>query len=209
MIFENLIKNGESETVEFKQGFSREAIETAVAFTNTKGVTILVGVKDNGQIVGLTIGKETLVDWRNQISQSTEPAIYSEIDEIEIRGKTIIQIVIKEYPLKPISFRGRCFRRVRNSNYQMTPSEIAEMHLQSTGNSWDALPARDTTPADLDPDKINEFIKQSLATGRRKFQVADDRTEILTKLELIKKNQPTWASVLLFGKKPLIFASVT
>ncbi len=202
MKIDSLIKNGESETVEFKQGFSREAIETAVAFANTKGGTILVGVKDNGEMVGVTIGNETLIDWRNQISQSTEPAIYPEIDEIEIRGKTIIQIIIKEYPLKPISYRGRCFRRVRNSNYQMTPSEIAEMHLQSTGNSWDALPARDTALVDLDPDKIDEFMKQSLSTGRRKFKADEDHTEILTKLELIKKNQPTWASVLLFGKNP-------
>lgn len=136
MRIEQLIKSGESETVEFKQGFSREAIETAAAFANTKGGIILIGVKDNGQIVGITIGKETLIDWRNQISQSTEPSIYPEIDEIEIRSKTIVRIIIKEYPLKPISVRGRCFRRVQNSNYQMTPSEITETHLQSTGNSY-------------------------------------------------------------------------
>lgn len=202
MKIEELIKRGESETVEFKQNFSREAIEAAAAFANTKGGTILIGVKDDGQIVGISIGKETLIDWRNQISQSTEPSIYPEIDEIEIRGKKIVRVIIKEYPLKPISFRGRCFRRVKNSNYQMTPSEITEMHLQSTGNSWDAFPARDNELADLDSEKVDDFIKRSSATGRRKFKINEDHKEILTKLELIKKNQPTWASVLLFGKNP-------
>jgi len=202
MKVEKLIESGESETIEFKQGFSREAIETVTAFANTKGGIVLVGVKDNGQIVGITVGKETLIDWRNQISQSTEPSIYPEIDAIEIGGKTIVRIVIKEYPLKPISFRGRCFRRVKNSNYQMTPAEITEMHLQSTGNSWDAFPARDNAIADLDTEKVDEFIKLSLKTGRRKFKADQDHIEILTKLELIKGNQPTWASVLLFGKNP-------
>jgi len=202
MKIENLIKNGESETVEFKQGFSHEAIETAAAFANTKGGTILIGVKDNGQIVGMPIGKKTLIDWRNQISQSTEPSIYPEIDEIEIRDKTIVRILIKEYPLKPIAFRGRRFRRVKNSNYQMMPSEITEMHLQSTGNSWDAVLARDNTLTDLDSEKVNEFVKLSSENGRRKFKTDEHHIEILTKLELIKKNQPTWASILLFGKTP-------
>ena len=41
--FEKLIKNGESETVEFKAGFNKEAIETAVAFSNTRGGVIIVG----------------------------------------------------------------------------------------------------------------------------------------------------------------------
>ena len=36
MKIEQLIKSGESETLEFKQGFSREAIETAAAFANKK-----------------------------------------------------------------------------------------------------------------------------------------------------------------------------
>jgi len=41
---ENVIRNGESETVEFKAGFNKEPIETAVAFSNTRGGVIIVGV---------------------------------------------------------------------------------------------------------------------------------------------------------------------
>ena len=32
-----ILKSGESVTVEFKESFDREALETAVAFANTKG----------------------------------------------------------------------------------------------------------------------------------------------------------------------------
>lgn len=46
MKIENLIKSGESETVEFKQGFSREAIETAAALKVIKAGNIL---KNKGQ----------------------------------------------------------------------------------------------------------------------------------------------------------------
>jgi predicted HTH transcriptional regulator len=41
-----LIRNGESEKLDFKENFDREAIETAVAFANTKGGIILIGISD-------------------------------------------------------------------------------------------------------------------------------------------------------------------
>jgi len=202
MKIEKLIEKGESDTIEFKQSFNREAIETAVAFANTKGGIIFIGITDGGKITGASLGKETLKDWTNQISQNSEPSIHPEIELVEIDKKTIVQIFIKEYPLKPISVRGRCFRRIKNSNYQMTPSEITEMHLHSTGNSWDALPARDNTVNELDSEKIDEFVKRSSDAGRRKFKIQDNHIKILTKLELIKNNKPSWASVLLFAKNP-------
>ena len=47
MDIEKLIQKGESKNTEFKQNFDRETIETAAAFTNTKGGIILIGVSDN------------------------------------------------------------------------------------------------------------------------------------------------------------------
>ena len=47
MDIEKLIQKGESENTEFKQNFDRGTIETVVAFANTKGGIILIGVSDN------------------------------------------------------------------------------------------------------------------------------------------------------------------
>ena len=40
------IAQGENTTTEFKENFDQEAIETAAAFANTNGGTILIGVSD-------------------------------------------------------------------------------------------------------------------------------------------------------------------
>ncbi len=40
-----IIEQGENETVEFKQLFSKTVIETLVAFSNTRGGKVLIGVK--------------------------------------------------------------------------------------------------------------------------------------------------------------------
>ena len=67
----NLLLEGESEMIEFKSSFDREAIETLAAFANTSGGNLLVGVQDNGDVRGVTIGKETTQNWINQIKMAT------------------------------------------------------------------------------------------------------------------------------------------
>ncbi len=50
-----LLVGGESETVEFKNTFDKEGLETAGAFANTRGGAILIGVSDARQVLGLQI----------------------------------------------------------------------------------------------------------------------------------------------------------
>ena len=70
MNIKKILTKGESETVEFKRSFDKECIETTVAFANTKGGTIFIGVNDEGKARGIDLGKKTLDGWVNQIAQS-------------------------------------------------------------------------------------------------------------------------------------------
>jgi ATP-dependent DNA helicase RecG len=201
------IKGGESITIEFKASFDKEVLETSVAFANTKGGVILIGVADRGEIKGVQIGKETLKDWANQISQSTEPRIIPEIEIEEIDRKKVAVIRIKEFPIKPVSSKGRCFRRVKNSNRVMQPHEIAEMHFQSTGMSWDKLTVTNASADIIDFEKVRKYIESARDAGRRKISVEENPLQVLQKLELIKDGRPTWASILLFHRYPQQFLS--
>jgi len=77
----SLMKQGESQTVEFKTSFQKEVVESVVAFANAKGGKIFIGVSDDGSINGLQIGKETLKDWINQIKNNT-PQLIIDIDSV-------------------------------------------------------------------------------------------------------------------------------
>ena len=202
-----LMRKGESENVEFKENFDKKAIETAVAFANTKGGIILIGVSDKNEVKGVQIGKETLKKWANQISQSTEPGIIPEIGHSGIDDKRVVIIRIKEFPIKPVSIRGRYLIRMGNSNRIMPKYEIAQMHFHSTGMSWDKLPARDTMIEDIDFEKVKRYIKKANETGRRKIGDDEKPLQVLEKLELIKEEQPTWAAILLFRKDTKRFLS--
>ncbi|KKG31795.1 hypothetical protein DU52_02825 [Methanosarcina mazei] len=186
-----LIKGGESETLEFKEKFDERTVDSAVAFANEKGGTILIGVSDKGVIKGTIIGKETLTQWANQISSKTEPQLIPLIETHELEGKKVVTVKILEYPLKPVSVRGKCFRRVKSSNRVMNAQEISEMHLQSTGMSWDRFPAAERTLEDLDLEKVKRYMRKAAETGRKAFSEDESPLQVLEKMGLVKGRRPT------------------
>jgi len=197
----------ESNTIEFKESFDREAVVTAGAFANTRGGTIYIGIMDRGKVVGTLIGAESLKEWANTISQSTEPRLIPEMEEQSHDGKPVVAIHIKENPLKPVSVRGRCYRRVGSSNRVMQPHEISEMHLQSIGSSWDLTPAPGASLADLDFARVAEYIRKANESGRRNIAPGESPQTVLEKIGLVQGNKPSWAAILLFGKEPQRFLS--
>ncbi|MCD4798275.1 MAG: helix-turn-helix domain-containing protein [Methanosarcinales archaeon] len=203
----DLIKTGESNTVEFKEKFDEQTIESAVAFANTKGGIIFIGVSDKNNIKGIKVGKETLNQWTNQISQSTDPRIIPELEKIKVDGKTVIAVKIKENPIKPISKKGRCLKRVDSSNRAMSAQEVAQMHLHSTGMSWDKYPAKDASLEDIDIDNVKRYIRKARETGRKKVGDDEEPIQVLEKMNLITEGQPTWAAILLFSKETNKFIS--
>ena len=161
-----IIHNGESATVEFKTSFQKEVIETIVAFSNAQGGSIFIGIKDSGEILGVTVRAETVQQYLNRIKQNTLPAVIPDIELINMSGKFILVIHCNEYPVKPVSFKGKYFKRVNNSNHQISPAEIAEMYLKSLNVSWDAHEYPKVKLDDLDINKINLFCKMINETGR-------------------------------------------
>ncbi len=106
-----------------------------------------------------------------------------------------------EYPVKPISTRGRYFKRVAAANHQLRLSEITDLYMQSLQLSGDAYEApRDTLDA-LSLPKIERFIAQVNQSGR--FTLDQSPLFALEKLKYIVNGRPTWAALLLFAKNPL------
>ena len=137
-----ILKQKESQNLEFKTVFGKEAIETITAFSNTSGGVILIGVADNNEIIGIDANYEIIKDWSNSIKQVTQPQIFPEITLYEIDNKTVAYILVQEFPIKPISFRGKYFKRVGASNHQIPLNEIVEMQLYCINSSFDSFLAK-------------------------------------------------------------------
>ena len=202
-----MIRKGESETLEFKERFGTEAIETAVAFTNKRGGTILLGVDNRGKVKGVSAGKETLKDWVNEICQSTEPTLIPEVEQHTVRGKTAVTLTIPESPLKPVAYKATSWIRIKNSNRKLSPKEIAELHIQTTGSSWDAYPAKGANIQDIDDESVRRFVRRAKSERRLGIQKSIPVKESLERLDAMKGSTLTNAAILLFGKNPQKFFS--
>ncbi|MBW1793089.1 MAG: putative DNA binding domain-containing protein [Deltaproteobacteria bacterium] len=194
-IFE-ILKKGESETVEFKERFNKETIISLVAFANTKGGKIIVGADRKGRVTGIKAGRETAQRYLNEIKVATYPQILPNVDEYEIQGKTVLVFEIKEYPVKPICFKNRYYKRVKNSNHLLTLDEIVDLQQQSLNISYDAYPLKENLSS-LDTALLEKFVETINSRGRINLQ--DDLLTNLTKLKLIQAGKPTLAGMLLFG----------
>jgi len=209
MHIKQLIKAGESETVELKKstGEWKEIVETISAFANTRGGIILVGVDDNRKICGVSIGKGTVEDLTNKILSNTEPKIYPNIGIQTLNKKKIIYIKVDAYPYDVVLSSGRPFKRVGKNTKRMSNDEykrqILEIHKREL--YFDGQICQDASFSDIDEKKVKAFIKKARSTRKLNINENLSTKEILRKLKLLEGNEPTNACVLLFGKNPQDF----
>ena len=99
----DLITLGEGIDREFKESKNtpnRDIYQTICAFLNRIGGHILLGVSDDGRITGINpnaaakIKKEIVTSTNNP--QKINPPVYLAIDDIELDGKTVIDIYVPE-----------------------------------------------------------------------------------------------------------------
>lgn len=139
-----LIKKGEGERLEFKSSSSewREIIETISAFSNTSGGKIVVGVSNNGNIIGVKIGKGTLEELASKIRDNTEPIVLPSLGTVPADLGNVIVVDVTESGLKPTFAFGKPFKRVGRSNHKMSYDDAFHLYLESRGKSWDELTRR-------------------------------------------------------------------
>ena len=134
------IPERESVSVEFKQSLEDTVIETLVAFSNTKGGAVYIGVSNTGVVTGVTIGRETIPKFLNKIKQLTSPSLDPNVELLELGEKQIIIITVEVHTLKPVSMQSNYFKRNDASNHKMSTEEISKMYMKTINSTWDMLP---------------------------------------------------------------------
>lgn len=124
----------ESEYIEFKESLSQlnRGLEALVAMLNKHGRgTIVFGVKDNGEVIGISIGNKTSKDISEAITTRVRPTIVPTIEEEEIDGKTVVRIEATGHN-KPYAFDGKYLIRSGNENKKIEPEIMRELLFSSS-----------------------------------------------------------------------------
>ncbi len=124
----------EDEFTEFKESLSQldKGLKSITAMLNKHGEgSVFFGVSDAGDICGLEIGKDTLMDIRNRIRDKIEPRIYAEIkDYADESGKKYIKVSAKGSDV-PYSYDGRYYVRNVSADEQASNDILRKMLASS------------------------------------------------------------------------------
>lgn len=198
----------ESSKLEFKLIIpeSSTIIKTVISFCNAKGGKLIIGVRNDGTIEGISEEEaHQAMEWLDHaIYEACTPPILPLIYQQRIDGKVLLIIEVssgtnKPYYQKSLGLSEGTFIRLGRSTVKADANIIEELKWQSRGISYDQLPLYHSTLQDLDEAKVQYFL------DHRRSGIASPITEaILRSYEIIKKEHATdyvtVAGMLLFGK---------
>ncbi|WP_019227630.1 RNA-binding domain-containing protein [Sedimentibacter sp. B4] len=137
----------ENENTEFKREYVAGINKTVVAFANSKGGTIYIGVSDDGEIIGIEDTDTTLLNILNTIRDSIRPdvSIYTSSTIKNIERKKIIEINVQRGINRPYYITEKGLKPsgvyVRQGNASVPASEelIRQMIKETNGDKFEEV----------------------------------------------------------------------
>lgn len=198
-----------SSTIEWKSTFpeKEQIIKTIVGFCNTFGGKLIIGVANNGEIVGVEehVAEEQMEHLDKMIYESSAPPIIPLVHTQRIGNKVILLIEVsagmnKPYYIKSLGMEKGVFVRLGRSTMKANADMIEELKWSSRGLHFDLSSLYHTTIEDLNMKAVEDFFN----FHKKKQTNAID--SILSSFNIIqeehKKKYLTVAGELLFGKRP-------
>ncbi len=198
----NIITRPDGKTLEFKRDSASPTLlmKTVVAFANTAGGRLIIGVGDDREIVGLKTPLDEEERLRSLIADSIAPHLFSNIELITINNTTLLVVEVFVSALRPHWLKAEgheqgVYVRIGNSNQQANRALIAELGRSAEGISFDEMPMAELSKDDLDLVAVQKFF----ASDWRLDEQALVTVKLLTSYQ--RRLVPTKGAILLFGKE--------
>lgn len=135
----------ENKTTEFKREFVDEIKKTVIAFANTDGGNIYIGIADNGDIIGVNDVDETMLRVTNTIRDVIKPDItmFMDCSCETMENKNVIKIAVQAGTAKPYYLAKKGIRpegvfiRQGASSVPATESSILKMIKETSGECFE------------------------------------------------------------------------
>lgn len=162
----------DAEQIELKEIFVPEIKKDVVAFANSKGGTVFVGVRNNGQFIGLDDGDVTMQQISNAIRDGICPdvTLFTQLAFVSENGKTAVKITVTRGAKRPYYLRDK----------GMTPSGVyIRQGTASVSSSEDAI-RRMIKESDGDSYEANRSLLQELTFTQAGKVMAERKIEMST-----------------------------
>jgi predicted HTH transcriptional regulator len=201
----DLLRAPEGKTLEFKRGLDspQGVLRSLVAFANTSGGKLLIGVEDGSRAVcGVADPMAMEERLASLIADSIEPRLVPDMEILPWRKTHIIAVTVFPSQNRPHHLRREgaengTYVRVGSTNRRADAALIAEIRRYALGEGYDEQPI-----PDLDSEAIDFRVASESFAPVRKLKRGDLGTLRLTTKHQ-GRNVPSIGGLLLFGRERL------
>jgi len=173
-----LIRAGEGLTVEFKERYTPRIDEDLAAFSNGRGGTLLLGVRDDGAVAGERLTNE-LKARINDLARNCKPSISVVVAQV---GK-VIAVEVPEGTEKPYSCGRGYYRRLDGNTQKMSHDELRTMFAGNEAMPFEEKTVKGFTFDHVSKARVRAFAKEAgISLGRtpvpdflRSLKVANEK----------------------------------
>lgn len=211
-MIEGLLARDEGKTLEFKENCRplQRIVRTAVAFANTAGGSIVIGVKDKTkEVIGVTDPLAEEERLANAFADGIRPLLVPDVQIHAWRNRQLIVVTVPHavgpYYVRSEGAEAGVYVRLGSTNRPAGPELLAELHRLARNTFFDEQPCAEASPDDIDVRAASEFF----AAVSRPLTLPKQRS-----LGLLvgqgTRELPSIGAVLLFGKtRGRLFPSAT
>ena len=190
----------ETQNIEWKQTWHDEYLKWICGFANAQGGKLYIGVRDDGQVVGIENSKRLLEDLPNKIFNAL--GISTDVNLHQENGMEYLVITVRPSTY-PVNYHGEYYRRSGSTNRQLQGIALSDFLTSKSGLRWEDSTVDGVTVEDLDKESLDIFRRQAVRSGRRmETEIKVSNRQLLESLGLLTPNGLSRAAVMLFHRQP-------
>lgn len=187
--------NFETENIEFKSQFTEEIYKEVIAFANTDGGIVYVGIDNEGNAIGLSNVDDEYTRITNGIRDAIMPDVTMCVKYF-IQGNNVVRITVNEGTNKPYYLKSKGLKpsgvyvRQGSSSVPASPEQIRQMIKESDGDTFEEIRSLEQ---DLTFDAAEKAFKRyGVEFSTKKYRtlgMTQKSDDIYTNLALILSDQ--------------------
>ena len=151
--------------MDFKRDLSsrKSVLKDIVAFANTAGGVVVVGIDDDGSVVGVADPLREEERLSSSISDGIEPQLLPEIYAASYGEHELLVVEVSHHPapfyLKADGPERGVYVRLGSTSRRADVEMLAELRRQAAGESFDLLARPGVVLADLDKTRLKDAFE--------------------------------------------------
>ncbi len=155
----------ESETVELKGIYTSDIKKEIVAFANTNGGTIYIGVQDNGEIIGLDNADFVMQQISNSLRDNIRPdvSLFTNIELLQEDTKFFVKLTVSQGTKKPYYLSDKGLKPIGvyiRSGTTSAPASEDAIRMMIKTTDGDSFEASRSLVQELTFNRLNEELQK-------------------------------------------------